>query len=174
MKDLKHFNIPFTGLKEGSHLFEYLIDNKFFEAFNFDEYNDSDVKIQIDFVKKSTLMELNFTASGTVNIPCDTTGELFDQEIKAELPLLVKFGTEFNDENEEILILAHNSYEVNVAQYIYEMIVLAVPSKRIHPDVLNGTMESEALKKLEELRNKKVKTAEKADPRRDKLKDLIK
>ena len=40
MKDLKQFNIPFVGLKEESHLFDYQIDNKFFEAFNFEEYFD--------------------------------------------------------------------------------------------------------------------------------------
>jgi uncharacterized metal-binding protein YceD (DUF177 family) len=174
MKDLKHFNIPFAGLKDGSHLFEYQIDNKFFDAFNFDEYNNSNIKVKVDFIKKPTLLEFYFTASGTVNVPCDTTGELFDQEIKASLPLLVKFGSEFSDENEEILILPQNSYEVNISQYIYEMIVLAVPSKRIHPDVLNGTMDSEALKKLEKLRVQQVNTAENADPRWDKLKDLIK
>ena len=45
MKDLKEFNIQFVGLKEGSHLFEYEIDNKFFEAFNYDEFKSSSIKI---------------------------------------------------------------------------------------------------------------------------------
>ena len=45
MKDLKKFNIQFVGLKEGSHLFEYEIDNTFFEAFNYDEFESSSIKI---------------------------------------------------------------------------------------------------------------------------------
>ena len=53
------------------------------------------------------------------------------------------------------------------------MIVLAVPNKRVHPKVLDGTMESEALKKLKELQIKKVKAVENTDPRWDKLKNLI-
>lgn len=175
MKDLKQFNIPFTGLKEGSHLFNYQIDNKFFDAFQFDDFNDSDVKVDIDFVKKSTLLELIFTANGTVNVPCDSTNVPFDQKIEANLSLLVKFGPEFNDDNEEILILPHEAYQINVAQYIYEMIVLAVPTKRIHPKVLDGTMESEALQRLEDLKVTEDKTVEEesTDPRWDKLKDLI-
>ena len=40
MTDLKLFNIPFVGLKQGNHLFEYEIDNSFFEAFDFDEFHD--------------------------------------------------------------------------------------------------------------------------------------
>jgi len=98
---------------------------------------------------------------------------LYHQEIDSELPLVVKFGPEFNDDNEEILILPHEAYEFSVAQFIYEMIVLAVPSKRVHPKVLDGTMESEALNKLKELEIKEEKTVEITDPRWDKLKNLI-
>ncbi|CAA0165931.1 DUF177 domain-containing protein [Tenacibaculum maritimum] len=175
MKDLKQFNIPFVGLKEGSHLFEYQIDKKFFEAFQFDDFIDTNVKVVLNFFKKSTFFELNFEANGTVNVPCDITNESFDQEINATLPLIVKFGAEFNDNNEEILILPHEAYQLNIAQYVYEMIVLAVPSKRVHPKVLDGTMDSEALKKLRELEIKEEKTVEEksTDPRWDKLKDLL-
>ena len=172
MKDLKQFNIPFVGLKEGKHLFEYQIDNKFFDEFQFEDYFESDIQVDIEFVKKSTLLELNFTANGTVNVPCDITNEHFDQKIEATLPLIVKFGPEFNDDNEEILILPHEAYEINVAQYIYEMIVLSVPSKRIHPKVLDGTMKSEALEKLQTLEIDEEKKEE-TDPRWDKLKDLL-
>ncbi len=173
MKDLKEFNIQFVGLKEGKHEFKYSIDNKFFEAFNFDEYISSSIEVSLSFVKKSTLFELVFIAEGSVEVPCDVTNELYDQEIDSELPLVVNFGPEFNDDNEEILILPHEAYEFNVAQFIYEMIVLAVPNKRVHPKVLDGTMESEALKKLKELQIKKVKAVENTDPRWDKLKNLI-
>jgi uncharacterized metal-binding protein YceD (DUF177 family) len=89
--------------------------------------------------------------------------------------LVVKFGHEFNDEHDEILILPHEAYQVNVAQYIYELIVLSTPSKRVHPNVVDGTMQSDALRKLEELRINEEKTVEEesTDPRWDKLKDLL-
>jgi uncharacterized metal-binding protein YceD (DUF177 family) len=173
MKDLKQFNIPFVGLKEGSHLFEYNIDNTFFELYNFDEFEKSSINITLEFVKKSTLFELSFAATGTVNVPCDVSGEYFDLEITATLPLVVKFGPEYSDENEEILILPHEVYQFSVAQFIYEMVVLAVPNKRVHPKVVDGTMESEALDKLEKLEIKEEKTVETTDPRWDKLKNLI-
>ena len=65
--------------------------------------------------------------------------------------LVVKFGEEFNDEFDDILIVPHNEFEINIAQYIYELIILSVPAKRIHPGVQDGTLQSEILKKLEEL-----------------------
>ena len=170
MKDLKEFNIPFVGLKEGKHLFQYKIDNTFFELYDYNEFEKSSINVALEFVKKSTLFELDFTASGTVNVPCDVTNEYFDLEITATLPLVVKFGQEYNDENEEILILPHEVYQFSVAQFIYEMIVLGIPNKRVHPKVLDGTMETEALEQLE---IKEEKTVETTDPRWDKLKNLI-
>ncbi|MGB0879894.1 MAG: YceD family protein [Polaribacter sp.] len=173
MKDLKQFNIQFVGLKEGNHLFEYQIDNTFFEAFNYNEFFHSSIKVDVNFVKKSTLFELTFAIHGIVNIPCDTTNEPFDQPIEADLFLAVKSGPVFNDDNDEILMLPHEAYQLNIAQYIYEMTVLAIPTKRIHPKVLDGTMQSEALKKLKELEIQKENKVEKTDPRWDKLKNLI-
>jgi uncharacterized metal-binding protein YceD (DUF177 family) len=173
MKGLKEFTIPFVGLKEGKHLFNYTIDNKFFETFNYDDFNSSSIKVLLTFVKKSTLFELGFAAEGTVEVPCDISNELYHQEIDAKLPIVVNFGPEYNDDNEDILILPHEAYELDVSQFIYEMIVLAVPNKRVHPKVLDGTMESEALKKLKELQIKEVKTVDNTDPRWDKLKNLI-
>jgi len=171
MEDLKQFNIQYTGLKDESHLFKYQIDNTFFEAYNFDDFFETNINVTLQLEKKSTLFNLSFTAKGTVNIACDVSGEPFDQEINATLALIVKFGETFNDENEEVLILPYSEFQLNVAQYIYEMIVLAIPSKRIHPKVIDGSMESDALNRLKTLRVQK--TTEDVDPRWDKLKSLI-
>jgi len=90
---------------------------------------------------------------------------------------LLTWGDEFNDEDTDILILPHGAYELNIQQYIYELIVLAVPIKRIHPGVKDGTLNSDILKKLEELSpkvdlEKEVKEDE-IDPRWNTLKKLL-
>lgn len=170
----KDFLIPFVGLKLGKHQFDYQIDKKFFEGFEFDEYNDANIKVELVFDKKSTMLELAFKHKGTINVPCDLTGEDFDLPIKGKLNLIVKFGDAFNNENDELLILPHGEFQVDVAQYIYEMIVLSVPSKRIHPGVKDGTLKTEAIEKLNELAPKEQhKEEENIDPRWDKLKQLL-
>ncbi|MEW7289732.1 YceD family protein [Aquimarina sp. 2304DJ70-9] len=176
MKQLKEYTIPFVGLKQGLHQFEYDVDNTFFEHFEYDEFNASAVRVDLEFNKKTTMFELQFKASGTVNVNCDLTNEPFDLPIENEIFLVVKFGDEYNDENEELLILPHGDYEVNVQQYIYELIVLAIPSKRVHPGVEDGTLESDILERLDELspREKTIEnTNEETDPRWDKLKNLL-
>jgi uncharacterized metal-binding protein YceD (DUF177 family) len=179
MRKLAAFTIPFVGLKPGQHEFEYIIDNEFFEHFEYNEFNSAQVNIHLVLDKRPTMMELTFRTSGTVNVNCDLTNEPYDQPVNGELFLVVKFGDEFNDDNEELLILPHGEFQINVAQYIYELIVLSVPLKRIHPGVADGSLESEVLKKLEELSPKETKdideneNGEDIDPRWNKLKNLL-
>ena len=176
MKPLKEFTIQFVGLKVGEHCFDYQIDKKFFEYFKFEEFNDSSIKAQVLLNKKPTILEFEFKISGTVNVNCDLSNEPYDQELSGSLYLVVRFGQEFNDENEDILIIPHGEYEINIQQYIYELIVLAVPNKRIHPGVEDGSLDSEILEKLEELSPKTAEEKEQKegiDPRWNTLKKLL-
>ena len=176
MRDLKEFTIPFVGLKLGEHQFDFTIDNTFFEHFEYDEFNDVNVTIVLNLVKKSTFLELNFQASGTINVNCDLTNERYDESVNTDFDLVVSFGDEYNDENEAILILPHAEYEINVAHYIYELIVLSLPQKRVHPGVEAGTLGSDILKKLEDLSPKSLENKppkEDIDPRWETLKKLI-
>lgn len=162
--------ISFKGLKQGKHHFDYKIDKKFFDLFTYDDYLDANIQAEVILVKKSTLMELTFHIKGDVLVNCDISGEEFYQPIEGTLDIIVKFGEKFNNDDEVILILPHESHRLDVAQYIYETTVLSTPIKRVHPGVLDGSLKSEALEKLKELENKKEK---KTDPRWDKLKGLI-
>jgi len=184
MSKTKEFIIPFVGLKLGKHQFEYQINNSFFEIFDFSEYEKSNIKVNVVLEKKANLLEIDFKHKGTVQVPCDLTGEEFDLPIKGKIKLIVRFGETFNNDNEELLILPFGEFEVDLAQYIYEMIVLSVPSKRVHPGVKDGSLQSEALVKLKEMTAKKEvkeKNKEKKenqdqdniDPRWDKLKQLL-
>lgn len=169
----KTYIIPFVGLKEGGHRFDFEINNKFFETFKYDEILGADIKVSLEFVKKSTLLELGFTANGTIKVACDLTNEHYNESIKTVLDLVVKFGNEFSDENEDILIIPHSEYQLDVAQFIYEMIVLAIPKKKVHPGISDGTLQTDILEKLKELQPKEHKTNQDTDPRWSKLKDLL-
>ena len=188
MNKRKEFIIPFVGLKLGKHQFEYQINNSFFEIFDFSEFEKSNIKVNVVLEKKANLLELDFKHKGTVQVPCDLTGEEFDLPIKGKIKLIVRFGETFNNDNEELLILPFGEFELDIAQYIYEMIVLSIPLKRVHPGVKDGTLQSEALEKLKTMtakkevkeknkeknkENKQQQNQENIDPRWDKLKQLL-
>ncbi|NJB83112.1 YceD family protein [Wenyingzhuangia aestuarii] len=171
MKNLNEFKIPFVGLKEGKHQFDYQIDKKFFDAFGYDEFEEVAFDVKIEFNKKETLLELDFVINGTVNVPCDITGEDFDLEVNGDFSLIVKFGETFNNENENLLILPHQAYQVEVEQYVYELIVLSIPQKRIKPGVTRKGIK--ATEELEEQLRSKEDKKEQVDPRWDQLKQLL-
>jgi uncharacterized metal-binding protein YceD (DUF177 family) len=171
MKLKDAYKIPFKGLKLGKHKFDYQVDNTFFEAYKYNEFLDVDAKVSVVLTKKDTLLELHFNLEGFVRVNCDVSGEEFNQPVEGKMKLIVKFGNEFNDDNEDILIIPNNEYELDISQYLYELIIFGVPTKRIHPKVKDGTLKSIAQDKLEALQNKSKKSI---DPRWEKLKGLIK
>ena len=176
MKVTNEFLIPFIGLKLGKHQFEYQINETFFDAFDFEDFDKADIKVNVTLEKKSTMLELAFKHAGTVNVPCDLTGEMFDLPVKGKIKLVVQFGEAFNNDNEELLILQHGEHQIDIQQYVYEMIVLSVPLKKTHPGIKDGTLQSAALEKLKQLEvkeHKEVKKEEGTDPRWDQLKKLL-
>ncbi|OIQ39630.1 MAG: DNA-binding protein [Bacteroidetes bacterium MedPE-SWsnd-G1] len=172
MKDLKEFEISFIGLKLGKHQFSYQIDNTFFEFFQYDEFDTAELKVDLLFEKKNNMFNLEFNSKGKVIVACDVTGEPFELKVNGQLSLIVKFGDEYDDDNDEILIIPHNSYQLNGAQFMYEMVVLSLPIKKVHPGIEDGTLESEVLEKLKEFEKKKEEVKETIDPRWAKLKEL--
>ena len=171
MDIFNEFNIPFVGLKEGKHSYKFTIDKKFFEHFEFTEFIHSSLKCDLVLNKKLTFLEINFKIGGKVTIPCDVSTELFEHEIKNENNLIVKFGSS-DYESDDILVIPEGSYQINVAQHIYETIVLSLPLKRIHPGIKNGTLRSDILEKLKALEPKNNSLGS-IDPRWNKLKDLL-
>ena len=177
MKKLNEFLIPFVGLKLGKHQFEYQINKTFFDHFEYDDFETATIQVDLVLEKKSLMLELLFKHRGTVHVPCDVTGEMFDLPVEGAMKLVVQFGEEYNADNEELLILPHGEHQVDVSQYIYEMIALSVPLKRVHPGIEDGTLKSETLDKLNELRvtevKEEVEEEKEIDPRWDKLKQLL-
>ncbi len=179
MSKTKEYLIPFVGLKTGKHHFEYQLNNTFFENFDYNEFQNSDIKVNVVLEKQINMLELNFKHKGTINVPCDLTSEDFDLPIKGKMKLIVRFGEEFNNDNEELLILPFGEFEIDIAQYIYEMVVLSIPLRRVHPGVKDGSLKTEALDRLNELTIKEQKKEDKEqkedniDPRWDKLKQLL-
>ena len=171
MKPKNDFNIEFSGLKLGRHNFDFDISETFFNDYNYCDFSHADINIDVALIKKTTIMEFNIVVRGNVRIKCDLTNEPYDQPIENNIDLVVKFGNEFNNEDDEILIIPHGEYKINLAQYIYELIILSVPAKRIHPGVIDGSLKSEILNILEDLKPKENKKT--VDPRWEKLKEII-
>ena len=172
MSFLSQYVINVSSLKEGIHEFEFNVENNLFKHFGYDDFNSCKIAVHVKIVKKSNLFKLNFLSKGKININCFVSNEPFDYVQAHIMDLVVKFGSQRNNDNEELLILPKGTYQIDISQQLYEMIVLSLPLKIIHPGIEDGTLESETLNRLKKYELNTQKKTSKIDPRWDKLKDL--
>ncbi len=170
MKSISTHKIEFAGLKVGKHQFSFELNKEFFENFSFFDFNNISLMVDVDLTKKSNLLELNFYAKGSVNVNCDMTNEPFDMPFDKQDFLVVKFGQEYDDEDNEILVLPFGEHKIILDQYLYELVILSLPRKRVHPGVEDGSLESEIIEILEKLKPSGLGI--KTDPRWEKLKKI--
>ena len=172
MKSLSPYLIKFSGLKEGIHLFNYELGNKFFKNFDYYDFLDAKLFAKLELEKQSTLLNLKFSFNGEIEVQCDVSMESFNLDLETEHGVVVKFKDDITSTDDKVIFMPAGSHSIDVSHLIYESIILAVPQKKVHPGIENGSLKSEIVEKLEALKPKK-NFKEKTDPRWDKLKDLL-
>jgi len=129
------YNIEFKGLKEGLHDYEFEIDSKFFEHFDESLVDVGEVQVKVRLEKRSAFLKLSFEFGGWVELICDRCLEPYNQDIKLETELFVKFGEENEfDEGDNVIWVLPEEHVLNLAQVIYEYTILSIPLKHVHPN----------------------------------------
>lgn len=162
-KDLHEYLIPFVGMQKQVYQFEYSINESFLKHFEDTNIEKCDVEVKLEFDKKETFFLLNFYIDGSVQVPCDSCAEDFNQEIFGDYEVAIKFGNEDNQEIEEedVVYISKADDFIDVSNLIYEFIILSIPLRCVHPENKDGENEcnEEVLQKLN------TKKEESADPR---------
>ena len=162
------FKIPFVGLKPGKHEFELDVDNSFFETLSYSLIEKGNLKVWLDLEKKETMLLASFYVDGAVEMVCSRCNEPMDAEVEGELEIIYKFGHEsYDDEN--LIVISPDSFEIDVTQPIYELISVSLPSRPVHEE---GKCDEEMVKLLEKFQAKEKKENDNSDPRWSALKNL--
>ena len=176
MNKFKKYDLSFSGLKLGSHHFDYFIDYSFFDLFEIEqEFSDCSIEVKVELIKGSSMLELLFSLKGTINVLCDVTAEEFPLKIESNWKVIVKFGEIFDDTDDEFITLPIGEHQINLAKPIYEGILVAIPLKKVNPDAKNSEKYSqvkELLKKLKPNENFQNQKENEFDARWEKLKDI--
>ena len=64
---------------------------------------------------------------------CDRSLEPFDFPIESKNKIVFKYGDEYQEITDEIIIIPRDTATLELGQYIYEFIALAIPLKKLHP-----------------------------------------
>jgi uncharacterized metal-binding protein YceD (DUF177 family) len=127
------YNIPFIGLKVGKHLFEYEVNDSFFDDLEYSLIQKGKVHVRLELEKKETMMIATFWAEGTVETECDRCTGPLELKIKGDYRLIYAFG-HGESEDETLMMIDPDEYQINVKDPIYELITLSVPNRKIHPE----------------------------------------
>ena len=171
MKLSDEYVISFHGSKEGIHEYDFEVRPEFFEHYDNPDYPGGNLRIKVLLDRKPQILSFEFFISGHIKVVCDRCLGVFDHPVESNDILFVKFGDDFEELDDNLIILPREEKQINIAQYIYEFAILNLPFKKIHPENEDGISACDPymLKKIEELSKKNKQNS---DPRWDNLRKI--
>jgi uncharacterized protein len=165
------YELRITGLKLGIHRYDWVIDERFLVERGVEHFSTARLLVDLEVEKKERLMNLTFTIDGDLTTVCDRCGEAVTIDLGTEDHLVVKFAHETDLTDDEVVFIDENDHQFDVSQFIYEFIVVGLPSRLVHSE---GACNPEVMKYLEESSEEDLKKEEEKDidPRWEALKNL--
>jgi uncharacterized metal-binding protein YceD (DUF177 family) len=167
--------VRISGLGDGEHDFLFELDQQFFALFKHPDLTNGKVEAKVIFEKKAGVLALHFSLTGEVEVICDRCLEAFMFPIESKQTIFVKWGEKAGQMEDDVLIVGRDEHEIEVGQYLYEFMILALPYQRIHPADPDGnsSCNPDMLKKLEAHQAQETAQSDLTDPRWDVLKGII-
>ena len=160
------YNVDLKGMRVASLELEFDLDNAFFADIDGEDFQKGTVKAVVTVKKNREIFDFSFALNGTVVVPCDRCLDDLEIEVATENTLRVKFGEDYIDEG-DVVVVPEQDGDINIAWYLYEFIVLALPMKRVHaPGKCNHEMTGRLRKHSVEGQTEDTESAEQEiDPR---------
>lgn len=129
---ISQYKVSLATIPEGKVERIFVCKKDFFEAMENIEVLDSDVDVRLEIVHKNSAYDCTFYIQGEITVACDRCLEPMKHAVDTDYHLTVKYGYEYDDSNDEVLILPESEVNFDVAQLIHDSIVLTLPIRRIH------------------------------------------
>lgn len=115
------------------HHYQFEVDDEFFSLFEDSPLQDGKMKFEIDFDKRADMLLIDFRLEGSVRAECDRcTAMMADLPLQDERQLIVKYGEDEGEEEDEVVFISREASDFNLAQYLYEFSVLALPIRNAY------------------------------------------
>ena len=122
--------------------------------------------VDVHLVKMSVMLHLHLSFTGNAQIECDRClGEVF-VPLSGKDELIVKLGGEEITDSSNIITIGAKDSEVDITLFVYEMIALNLPFRKIPCEILNdfSVCDQEMLSKLEQLKSDEQHTNSETNP----------
>lgn len=159
--------VRFCGLKSGRYDYDFDLDGAFFEGFKNEEMCDGEVHVKAVLEKNERVMMFKFSLDGWVTTLCDRCLGRMRVKIEGEEQLNVRISDDEKSDDENVAILPEGSFEIDLAQWLYEYVAVRIPMQHVHPD---GECDPEMTRYIGSEEDEKV--SDEVDPRWAALKDM--
>lgn len=127
------FGVNIISLSNKIHQFDYELGEAFFRSFGSDLITQGNFRADVELNKHETFIEATFKIKGTAVLTCDRSLEAFDFPIWTEKKIMFKYGDRDEEISDEIIMINRETATLEIGQYMYEFVVLAIPLKKLHP-----------------------------------------
>lgn len=134
MKNNIDTTVQFSGLKPGRYEYAYELGKDFFSGFENEKILDGNVRFIVKLDKKDRLLMFDFSFLGTVKTECDRCLGEMEVPVEGEDHLCVKFSDTETSDAEDVVFLPEKAWKINLAQWMYEFVLVAMPMQCVHPD----------------------------------------
>lgn len=150
---MEKYQVQFTGLKPGTHSFEYRLDRSFFEQYEFNDITGGSVVVKVEMEKEDRMLVFRFDIEGEVGVVCDRCADPLELHLSGEQRLVVKLSDHSGEESEDVQFVKESDGKYDLSQVMYEYVCLMLPASRVHGEDSKGKSlcNPEVLRKLEEL-----------------------
>jgi uncharacterized protein len=129
---LIQYSIPVRGLRNGTHQFDFQVDQAFFSQFENSPVADGNVDVVFTLDKRPDMFVLTFDLTGTVKTDCDRCLAQIDLPVEDAQNLIVKFSDQEEAEDADVVFVHPDIQHLNVARYVYEFIILSMPIIKVY------------------------------------------
>ena len=131
--EVKGLYIDIFNLQNKSYDFDFAVDDKFFQSFDDSLISKGQASIKVSLKKSETFIEVIMQINGKVELTCDRSLEKFDYPVALRPELIFKFGNEEKELDDFMMQITRQTERIQLGQYIYEFVSLAIPMKKLHP-----------------------------------------
>lgn len=168
------YSVNIIGLSNKAHTFDFTIGDEFFRRYGTEILQGGDFEAKVVLDKHETFIDAEFMITGKARLVCDRCLEPFDEPVKVHRKVMFKYGDEPAELSDEIVIIARDQAQLELGQFIYEFINLAIPMKKLHPKFREEEQENDDTEGKIVYKSEPGDDNTDIDPRWEKLKKLKK
>ena len=141
------YKVDLKGTQPDEQEREFLLDNQFFASIDGEGIPKGKIKVFLMITKTGGMFSFDFALNGVAIVPCDRCLDDLEFPVETTNRLIVKFGKDYSEESDEIVVIPETEGVINLAWFLYEFAALAIPIKHVHgPGKCNKQMTSKLKK----------------------------